>query len=223
MLMSKNSRRRRRENEKKKSNSAQGTKHQEVSTPDEYVDMNMSTDEEQVPGEVNPPEEGKGQEKATDGKSACKTKKTSKNAAEKISLLKKKEINEAFEKSAERIIDASVNNTSANNQLTLEQLRTQLTELNNIKDEMAKLPLDFREREYFTYYVEPLLSCIDRLTFSEYDLSYVVYNLNMVSLTRTSRLKDPLKMIFGLNDLAEDVFEVLDDVLEELLKIYETR
>lgn len=103
---------------------------------------------------------------------------------------------------------------------TIAQTAEMLKNINVIKDELCKLPLNTCEIDYVTTNVLPLLTVL-------YELSTVSENLaasaNFLSISpvvhpKRHDLKDTVHLVYKINDECEDVYEVLKKRINLVLK-----
>jgi hypothetical protein len=103
---------------------------------------------------------------------------------------------------------------------TISQTADMLKNINVIKDELCKLPLDTCELDYVTTNVLPLLTVIYELSTVSDNLATSVNFLSISSIVHPKRheLKDTTHLIYKINDECEDVYEVLKKRINLVLK-----
>jgi hypothetical protein len=101
-------------------------------------------------------------------------------------------------------IDLSVNSS-------ISQTADLLRDINTIKDELCKLPLDTCENEFINNNVTPLLSVLTQLAAVSLSLSTSVYYLTISPIVhpKKSELKDTIHLVYNINDKCEDVYSVV--------------
>jgi hypothetical protein len=103
---------------------------------------------------------------------------------------------------------------------TITQTADLLKNINVIKDELCKLPLDLCEMEFINNRVNPLMNIINQLSNATANLAVSVTYLQTSSLVRPKRseLKDTIHLMYDLNEECEDVFKVLKHRINRVLK-----
>jgi hypothetical protein len=98
-----------------------------------------------------------------------------------------------------------------------------LGDLNTIKDELIKLPLNPAEKDYLEVYVFPLLSILLDLSTTSLNLSSSTGRLAVSYVTnpKISRLKDTEHLVYDINDKCEDVYKILKQRINYVLKCNE--
>lgn len=102
--------------------------------------------------------------------------------------------------------DINVNVNSAINQTALT-----LVAINSVKTELCRLPLDFCEREYIANCVTPLVTAMEFLSRTGFDLATSVNILTTSPIVprKKGKLKDTIHTIYSINEEVEDVYKVL--------------
>lgn len=95
-----------------------------------------------------------------------------------------------------------------------------LKNINIIKEELCKLPLDPCELEYITIRVNPLMNIIYELANATSNLAASVTYLqnSPVVHPKKSELKDTIHLMYDLNEECEDVFKELKRRINKVLK-----
>lgn len=95
-----------------------------------------------------------------------------------------------------------------------------LENLNTIKEDIIKLPLNPAEKDYMDVYVFPLLNVLLDLSTTSLNLSSTTSKLavSYVTTPKISRLKDTEHMVYDINDKCEDVYKVLKQRINYVLK-----
>ena len=95
-----------------------------------------------------------------------------------------------------------------------------LKNINIIKDELCKLPIDICETEYINNSILPMLSILNQLSNVIYSLSNSANTLNLSPLVHADRseLKDAVHLCYKIIDQAEDVYEVLRKRINLVIK-----
>ena len=103
---------------------------------------------------------------------------------------------------------------------TISQTANTLKNINIIKDELCKLPLDTCELEYVTNNVFPLLTILYELSTTSQNLASCSSLLSISSVVNPKKheLKDTLHLVYKINEECEDVYDVLKKRLNFVLK-----
>lgn len=112
------------------------------------------------------------------------------------------------------------NSSSSNDSNTsISQLSTLLQDINNIKEQIAKLNLDPTQRVYFDNCVNPLLTTLYNLSSSSDSLATTVNILTTSSVVhpKSSQLKDTINLIYHMNEQCEDIYKVLKKRIDILI------
>lgn len=95
-----------------------------------------------------------------------------------------------------------------------------LENLNTIKEDIIKLPLNPAEKDYMDVYVFPLLNVLLDLSTTSLNLSSTTSKLavSYVTTPKISKLKDTEHLVYDINDKCEDVYKVLKQRINFVLK-----
>lgn len=98
-----------------------------------------------------------------------------------------------------------------------------LGDINTIKDQLIKLPLNPAEKDYLEVYVFPLLSVLLDLSTTSLNLASSTGRLAVSYVTnpKISRLKDTEHLVYDINDKCEDVYKILKQRINYVLKCNE--
>ncbi|WPC40518.1 hypothetical protein [Clostridium sp. JS66] len=101
----------------------------------------------------------------------------------------------------------------------LDKIQDTLKDINSIKDELCKLPLNPCESQYITNSINPLLNILYLLSQTSSGLSTSVNTLTTSSIVhpKNSDIKDTIHLIYKINDECADIYDVLKKRLEILL------
>lgn len=93
----------------------------------------------------------------------------------------------------------------------LENINTTLTNLNSIKDELVKIPLNPLQLEYYNNSVVPLLTTLYNLSTTSLNLatSSNLLATNIVVHPKTSKISDTVHLVYKINEDCEDIYKVL--------------
>lgn len=96
---------------------------------------------------------------------------------------------------------------------------TLLQNINNIREQLARLNLDPTQRLYYDNSVSPLLTTLYELSATSATLaaSVSVLTTSPVVHPKTSELKDTIHLIYHINEKCEDVYKVLKRRLDTLI------
>jgi len=103
------------------------------------------------------------------------------------------------------------NDISANVNTTLIQTAQTLAALNSIKSDLCRLPLDFCEREYISNCVTPLVTAMEFLARTGFDLATSVSILTSSPIVprKKGKLKDTIHTVYSINEDVEDIYKIL--------------
>lgn len=93
----------------------------------------------------------------------------------------------------------------------ISQTADTLRNLNAIKDELCRLPLDTCESEYITNSILPMLTILNQFSNITYCLANSISLINVSPLVNSDRseLKDGIHMCYKILDQSEDLYDVL--------------
>lgn len=75
-------------------------------------------------------------------------------------------------------------------------------------------------KEYYDNCVDPLLKLLQSLTLDSYNIAFSANNLSNIYAAKNSDIKDAVHLADKLIDKCDDVFDVLEDKIDELLRLY---
>lgn len=95
-----------------------------------------------------------------------------------------------------------------------------LKNIDDIKDELCKLPLDPCESDYINNYINPMLNVLYQLSTTSLNLSNSVYYLTNSPIVhpKRSELEDTLHLVYNINDECEDVYKIVKKRLNIVIK-----
>ncbi len=101
---------------------------------------------------------------------------------------------------------------------TIDKSADTLKNINSIKDELCKLPLDTCENQYITNNVFPLVNILYLLSTTSLNLSTSVNYLTVSSIVhpKKSELKDTIHLIYKINDECDDLYDLVKKKLKVL-------
>lgn len=102
---------------------------------------------------------------------------------------------------------------------SIDKTSTTLQNINNIKEQLAKLELDPWESVYFNYNINPLLIILKELSTTSYNLasSSNALSTSAIVSAKHSKIKDTIHLVYNINDQCEDVYKVLKRRIDFLL------
>ena len=103
---------------------------------------------------------------------------------------------------------------------TINQTADTLKNINSIKDELCKLPLNPCELEYINNSVFPLVNTLYLVSTVSLNLATSVNYLTISSIVhpKRSELKDTISLIYDINEECEELFRVIKKRLNIVLK-----
>lgn len=109
---------------------------------------------------------------------------------------------------------SSDNNVNAN----ILQTAQTLAALNSIKADLCRLPLDFCEREYIDNCITPLLTSMEFLSRTGFDLSTSVSILTTSPIIprKKGKLKDTIHTVYSMNEECGEIYAVLKKRFKKL-------
>ncbi|MCY6483595.1 hypothetical protein OW763_04410 [Clostridium aestuarii] len=96
-----------------------------------------------------------------------------------------------------------------------------LADINIIRRELTKLRLNPAKITFYENDLVPLLRILEVLGLSSERLSVGASNLNSIPVSKVSKIKKMIELVYDINDQLEGVIEVLEDEIDIFLKIYE--
>lgn len=101
----------------------------------------------------------------------------------------------------------------------IDKTENTLKDINSIKDELCKLPLNPCESQYINNSINPLLNILYLLAQTSSGLSNSARFLTTSSIVhpKNSDIKDTTHLIYKINDECDDIYDVLKKRLEVLL------
>lgn len=117
-------------------------------------------------------------------------------------------------------VEGSTGTTGTPTPTTISQASDTLKNINTIKDELCKLPLDPCENEYIINSVLPLTNILYMISTASVNLSNsanILTNSPIVH-AKKSEIKDTIDLIYNINEECEDLFKVIKKRLNVLLK-----
>jgi hypothetical protein len=94
---------------------------------------------------------------------------------------------------------------------TISQTTDTLKNINTIKDELCKLPLNPCEMDYINNSVNPLLNILYQISTASFNLASSANLLSTSSVVHPKKheLKDTVHLVYKINDECEDVYDEL--------------
>lgn len=139
-----------------------------------------------------------------------------------IKILSEKDNIKKIEEMLKNYNVGSVDNTDSNGTVISDITRTAaaLTGVNVIKQQICRLPLDLCQRAYFDENVAFLLSIIDSLSLSAYNLMATANYLSLAAAAsrKESNIRDIICTSYEMDKQCIEVYEVLRKRIKILLK-----
>jgi hypothetical protein len=101
----------------------------------------------------------------------------------------------------------------------LTRIRVNLTDINVIREELAKLDINLTERVYYDFEVFPLLNSLFFLSNAAENYSSAARNLAQVNFSKSSEIKQAINLTDESNDVSEKVLKALEQKIDILIKI----
>ncbi|MBU3216136.1 hypothetical protein LL033_21200 [Clostridium estertheticum] len=105
------------------------------------------------------------------------------------------------------------------NNSCIKLLADKVVDINVLKFELDKLPLDFKARAYFENDVKPLLDTLYTLSIASLDFSATAVSLTNTSFGRSSKIKNALELTDSVDEISSDVIKVLRCKVDNMLKL----
>ncbi|MCB2354045.1 hypothetical protein [Clostridium estertheticum] len=105
------------------------------------------------------------------------------------------------------------------NSSCIKLLADKVVDINILKFELDKLPLDFKARAYFENDVKPLLDTLYTLSLASLDFSATAVSLTNTSFGRSSKIKNALELTDSVDEISSDVIKVLRCKVDNMLKL----
>jgi len=100
----------------------------------------------------------------------------------------------------------------------IETLADKIANINLLKFEVDRLPLDFKARTYFENDVKPLADTLTVLSLAAYNFSTAANNMAGINFGHSSKIKEALHLVEDLNEISEELVEVLKCKVHNMLK-----
>ena len=100
----------------------------------------------------------------------------------------------------------------------IKSLTDKLVNINMMKFELDRLPLDFKARAYFENDVKPLSDTLTVLSLASYNFSTAANNMAGINFGHSSKIKEALDLVEELNEISEDLIDVLKCKVHNMLK-----
>lgn len=102
----------------------------------------------------------------------------------------------------------------------ISQTADTLRNINAIKDELCRLPLDTCESEYITNSILPMLTILNQFSNITYCLANSISMMNISPLVHSDRseLKEGINLCYKILDQSEDLYDVLKKRVNLVLK-----
>ena len=116
------------------------------------------------------------------------------------------------------ITGASATTNTCNN-FDINSLSLKATNINILKFELDRFPLDFKARAYFENDVKPLIDTLTVLSVAAHDYSYAATNLAGTNFGSSSKIKDAIDLVGEVDEISEDLIKVLRCKVDNMLKL----
>jgi hypothetical protein len=100
----------------------------------------------------------------------------------------------------------------------IKSLADKVANINLLRFELDRFPLDFKARAYFENDVKPLVDTLTVLSFSAANFSISATNLAGTNFGHSSKIKDALDLVEELNEISEELIEVVKCKVHNMLK-----
>lgn len=101
----------------------------------------------------------------------------------------------------------------------IKSLTDKVTNINILRFELDRLPLDFKARAYFENDVKPLIDTLYTLGLASLDFSATAASLSNTNFGSSSKIKDAIDLVGGVNEISDDLIKVLRCKVDNMLKL----
>lgn len=101
----------------------------------------------------------------------------------------------------------------------IKSLADKVTNINILRFELDRLPLDFKARAYFENDVKPLIDTLYTLGLASLDFSATAASLSNTNFGSSSKIKDAIDLVGGVNEISDDLIKVLRCKVDNMLKL----
>ena len=105
------------------------------------------------------------------------------------------------------------------NNSCIKLLADKVVDINILRFELDRLPLDFKARAYFENDVKPLIDTLYSLSLASLDFSATAASMSNTNFGRSSKIKDALDLTQGVDEIATDVIKVLRCKVDTMLRL----
>ena len=92
-------------------------------------------------------------------------------------------------------------------------------DINILRFEVDRLQLDFKARAYFENDVRPLIDTLYTLSVASTSYAIAASNMANTNFGHSSKIKDALDLVEGVNEISEDLIKVLRCKVDNMLKL----
>jgi len=111
------------------------------------------------------------------------------------------------------------NSNDTSNTSEIKLLADKVTDLNTLRFELDRLPLDFKAKAYFDNDIKPLIDTLYTLGLASLDFSTTAANLANTNFGRSSKIKGSLDLSEDVNEISGDIIKVLRCKVDNMLKL----
>ena len=104
------------------------------------------------------------------------------------------------------------------NNCDIKSLADKVVNINILRFELDRLQLDFKARAYFENDIRPLIDTLYTLSYASINYSTTAKNLASINFGHSSKIKDALDLAEEVNEISEDLIEVLRCKIDNMLK-----
>jgi len=120
--------------------------------------------------------------------------------------------------STQALSDTSDTSGTTNNSV-IKTLSDKAVDINVLRFELDRFPLDFKARAYFENDVKPLIDTLYTLSLASLDFSATAASMSNTNFGRSSKIKDALELTQGVDEISSDVIKVLRCKVDNMLKL----
>ncbi|WP_291632405.1 hypothetical protein [Clostridium sp.] len=114
---------------------------------------------------------------------------------------------------------SSADTSTTTKKIDVATLADEAVNINVLRYEVDRLPLDFKARAYFENDVRPLIDTLYTLSLASLDYSTSAKNVASINFGRSSKIKDALELTDEINGISDDLIKVLKCKVDNMLKL----
>ena len=109
--------------------------------------------------------------------------------------------------------------TDTSSKFDVKSLADEAVNINILRFELDRLPLDFKARAYFENDIKPLIDTLYTLSLASLDFSATAASLSNINFSSSSKIKDAIELTKEVDEISSDVIKVLRCKVDKMLKL----